>query len=1080
MPTFNEQIAVKISGQDVLSQPLKRIDTAFGGLRRSLTSVQSRIGLAGTAFNGFGTRLSSLGNQLQENQFALTAAAGGLALLGKNFVDTAADAEETRNRFRAVFKEQTDIVQEYVEQVSANLGRAKTEVQDSLSSFQGFAVGLGFAEDKAAEFSTRLNDLSLDFASFNNLSDNEAVSRFVSGLSGSAEVFDRFGINLKQTNLDLKLQELGFNSVSKGASEMEKAIARLAIIEESLGAQGAIGDAIRTTDTFVGSSKRLRGQITELREALGEQLIPVFAPIVSGLANAVKNFNNLSDTTKQAVAIIGLAVTGLLAMGAVLPIVAQSMTVLKLATTGLSVSLSAIPKTLLFLNTLFFGTASSAGVATVGVTGLQAALATLALPITLIIAALGALFVAWQRNFLGIRDLTSEGFRAISNIFQASGEDQLKIVSTTLLGLGNIFGAFFKDLLSNIVVALKRGFELFSAFGENIGGAVFTAVNFMGQQFGRLKDFLGDIDFLQATIDIGNSLIRGFQDVGTKLVSVGKRLGSALFDALRGDFSGFSLTDLLFTDDGTGIDARIQDFASSDLAADLENLQKDVADSFGEILGAEEFGLTNTQAAIANLTNDLGQISDGIEAALPKDGDILVDFRLKLKETGGGFGDEAFEEIIDQAREALSQADFDKLSSEFAPSGGGTIDLKDLLPEITGGEGGAIDGATKKVEDFSDKIRTLVGRYDTLSSQASRSLEKLKDDHDKNVNQINQKIEDLQESLSDLTSEYENNIAGIDSSIGEKFVEQEQKIADIRKQIRDDQASGESTTALQEELKKEEAALKEFTDTYLKENKAVQDARKQLADLEATLGRTSRFDENSGQRDDLNKQIADKEAEIAALIEAENNFTDEVSEARRRASITDFERFQEDAEKRRQTITEDFQNKKEEIEADIELQKTALEEEQQIFELKREEYQRTADKVEEMRDTFVRAMGNIETRTKTTVKIAQEELAKLRAALQEIKSLTAPAEGPDNRTLEEVGQAFVKTPAFTGNIFSPLESVQAPSSQGGGSNQTSNTNLNFTIQITEANLSTSDSREQIANDIIDQLARESRRITQTQ
>jgi hypothetical protein len=82
-------------------------------------------------------------------------------------------------------------------------------------------------------------------------------------------VLDRFGINIKQAALDQQLLRMGFEKSTKGATEQQKALARLEIISRAMGQQGAIGDAVRTSDQFANTSRRLIGSVKDLGSALG-------------------------------------------------------------------------------------------------------------------------------------------------------------------------------------------------------------------------------------------------------------------------------------------------------------------------------------------------------------------------------------------------------------------------------------------------------------------------------------------------------------------------------------------------------------------------------------------------------------------------------------------------------------------------------------------------------------------------------------------------------------------------------------------------------------------------------------------
>jgi hypothetical protein len=226
----------------------------------------------------------ALDSAARQAQRFLLIGAGALAA----FVKVAADAEETANKFDAVFREGAPGVRKWADDLADAVGRQRQELEETLSGFQAFFVGLGFGGKQAEEMSKKIQTLAIDFASFNNLADAEASQRFISALAGSSEVLDRFGINTKQAALNQELLSRGIEGGIFKASEQEKAISRLNIIYRAMGEQGAIGDAIRTQGSMANQFKRLLADVKDLAIQLGQTFMPIAKDLVTWLINIVK------------------------------------------------------------------------------------------------------------------------------------------------------------------------------------------------------------------------------------------------------------------------------------------------------------------------------------------------------------------------------------------------------------------------------------------------------------------------------------------------------------------------------------------------------------------------------------------------------------------------------------------------------------------------------------------------------------------------------------------------------------------------------------------------------------------------
>jgi hypothetical protein len=231
-------------------------------------------------------------------------------------IKAAGDLMETTSKFEAVFGDSADSVKAWADDYASAVGRSKSETMTALATFQAFFSGLGMGGDEATELSKKMASLGVDFASFHNLQDPEAMQRFISALSGSGEVLDMFGINIKQAALDQKLLAMGFPSVAKGATEVQKVMARMSIIEESMGRQGAVGDAIKTAGSFSNQLKALKASVQNTAESIGMALLPVVTPMLTKLAEVTKVIANLAQKNAALIPTIAGVIAGIAVAGA--------------------------------------------------------------------------------------------------------------------------------------------------------------------------------------------------------------------------------------------------------------------------------------------------------------------------------------------------------------------------------------------------------------------------------------------------------------------------------------------------------------------------------------------------------------------------------------------------------------------------------------------------------------------------------------------------------------------------------------------------------------------------------------------
>lgn len=298
-------MAADVSGRmrDARGRFVKEAQTMEAEANRLSGSLRRVLGLAGQAGSRGGRALSKAGGGVRSavntlgggantmvGQVAMAAGATGAAGLLYKTVTDASNAQESIAKFGAVFGEQTGKATEFVNNLADEIGRSEGEIRAAMSAYQSMFVGLDFGREKATTMSMQLEKLTLDFAAFHNISDEEASSRFLSAMSGSAEVLDQFGVNIRQAAIEQELMAMGINKSAQSASEAEKTLARLNLITKVMAGQGALGAAARESESFANQTKALKAEVMDLSIAIGNQLMPLAIDMVKyfkGLAGAM-------------------------------------------------------------------------------------------------------------------------------------------------------------------------------------------------------------------------------------------------------------------------------------------------------------------------------------------------------------------------------------------------------------------------------------------------------------------------------------------------------------------------------------------------------------------------------------------------------------------------------------------------------------------------------------------------------------------------------------------------------------------------------------------------------------------------
>lgn len=203
-------------------------------------------------------------------------------------INQASERAESLNAFREVFKGANEEALRLADTLANKVGRSVGSIAVGMTPIGAMTRGLGLAADEAAAFASSATAAALDISSFFNVGTEDALQRVMSALTGSSEVVDRFGINLRQQALDAKIVALGYADSAKNATELHKVLARLAIIQESLNRSGATGDLERTKNSYANLTRTLGDAIGTLMGNIGDAVLPMAEKIVHGLVLITK------------------------------------------------------------------------------------------------------------------------------------------------------------------------------------------------------------------------------------------------------------------------------------------------------------------------------------------------------------------------------------------------------------------------------------------------------------------------------------------------------------------------------------------------------------------------------------------------------------------------------------------------------------------------------------------------------------------------------------------------------------------------------------------------------------------------
>ena len=307
------------------------IDKAISDVDRLEKTTLQKLSKVGDSFISIGKKASIL--------------SVALVGVGAKAFSMAADFQDALGATGQIFKDNSDTVQAWANNLDTSYGIAKKEALEYSNLMGSMLINIGkLTEEQASKQSAKLIELAGDLTAMYGGTTQDAVRALTGALKGNNTMLDNYGMAVNEALIKQKALELGLISGTSEMSLQAKQAATLALIWEQTGA--VQGQAAREADGASGAMRAFRTEVSNLSTELGEVLLPIITPIISKLADLVGSLRSLSpEMQSMIVGIAGVtAVAGplLIVIGNIL----KALPLIKAALVALTGPLGAIAVTM--------------------------------------------------------------------------------------------------------------------------------------------------------------------------------------------------------------------------------------------------------------------------------------------------------------------------------------------------------------------------------------------------------------------------------------------------------------------------------------------------------------------------------------------------------------------------------------------------------------------------------------------------------------------------------------------------------------------------------------------------------------
>jgi hypothetical protein len=162
--------------------------------------------------------------------------AGALSVAGLNLLDGYDKIDKANNKARIVFGDNLQLMQDWAEGLSANVGLGEKEIVAQSSAIQDLLVPQGFKRKDAAELTQSIYERGAALAEFSGLDTAQGVEAVNNALLGQRKQLKGLGVDISAKEVTEKAALLKAEKGYEGYNDkMLASVATLALIEEKSG-----------------------------------------------------------------------------------------------------------------------------------------------------------------------------------------------------------------------------------------------------------------------------------------------------------------------------------------------------------------------------------------------------------------------------------------------------------------------------------------------------------------------------------------------------------------------------------------------------------------------------------------------------------------------------------------------------------------------------------------------------------------------------------------------------------------------------------------------------------------------------